>query len=233
MTTFRRPRANDSPRWIRRAFKTELDPNNKQKAALRQHAGAARWAYNFCLRRKIESYEATGNSLSSADIHKEIIILKGKSREKGGEPWLRDVSKWAPQEATHDVDFAYEQHFRRCKTLVKNKGFPKFKSRKYGVGSFTLIGNIHVTESSIRVPKIGILRLKEKWYLPLDCIKNVKFVKVTISEKAGRWFVSLQIKTTITDERAPARIIGVDTGIKNLASQATAKYSLTLRHEDG
>ena len=31
------------------AFKTELDPNNKQVTILLQHVGAARWAYNWGL----------------------------------------------------------------------------------------------------------------------------------------------------------------------------------------
>ena len=37
---------------IIRAFKTELDLNNKQKTTCLQHAGAARFAYNWGLVRK-------------------------------------------------------------------------------------------------------------------------------------------------------------------------------------
>ncbi|GAH37253.1 unnamed protein product, partial [marine sediment metagenome] len=32
---------------IRRAYKYELDPNNHQKTKLFQHAGTARFAYNW------------------------------------------------------------------------------------------------------------------------------------------------------------------------------------------
>lgn len=32
---------------ILRAYKTELDPNNRQRTALMRHAGAARFAYNL------------------------------------------------------------------------------------------------------------------------------------------------------------------------------------------
>jgi putative transposase len=42
---------------ILRAFKTELDLNNSQKTACARHAGAARWAYNWGLARKIEAYQ--------------------------------------------------------------------------------------------------------------------------------------------------------------------------------
>ena len=34
-----------------KAFKTELDPNNVQTTAFRQHSGAGRWAYNWGLER--------------------------------------------------------------------------------------------------------------------------------------------------------------------------------------
>lgn len=68
---------------INRAYKTELDPNNKQKTLLLNYTGAARWAYNYGLRRKIEVYEETGTRLSAIDLHKELVILKNKEKEEG------------------------------------------------------------------------------------------------------------------------------------------------------
>ena len=44
---------------VQRAYKTELDLNNRQVTACRQHAGAARWAYNWGLRIKQERYTAS------------------------------------------------------------------------------------------------------------------------------------------------------------------------------
>jgi putative transposase len=44
--------------FILRAFKTELDLNHVQKTACARHAGAARFAYNWGLARKIEAYQA-------------------------------------------------------------------------------------------------------------------------------------------------------------------------------
>ena len=43
---------------VLRAYKTELDLNNVQKTACAKHAGAARWAYNWELSRKIAAYKA-------------------------------------------------------------------------------------------------------------------------------------------------------------------------------
>ena len=41
---------------IRRAYKTELKPNAPKRESLANHAGAARFAYNWGLARKTESY---------------------------------------------------------------------------------------------------------------------------------------------------------------------------------
>lgn len=44
-----------------KAFKVELKPNNRQVTAMRQHCGAARWAYNWGLER-IKEAAANGET---------------------------------------------------------------------------------------------------------------------------------------------------------------------------
>ncbi len=69
-----------------RAYKVELDLNNRQRTACLQHAGAARWAYNYGLRRKINAYKETGKSPSAIALHRELNALKKKPVEEGGVP---------------------------------------------------------------------------------------------------------------------------------------------------
>lgn len=205
-----------------RAYKTELDPTNVQRTSLLRHAGAARWAYNFGLRRKQEVYKAwvdggkngKCSTPSAIDLHRELVILKKKPVADGGVPWMYEVSKCAPQEALRNLDRAYSNFFRRCKQGVGRKGFPKFKSRKRGIGGFSLTGSIVVGERHVQLPRLGDVRLKEYGYLPA---KGVKILKATVSEKAGRWFVSLQVEQEIVVEKAPDRVLGVDVGVKSLA----------------
>jgi hypothetical protein len=61
---------------VQRAYKTELDLNHKQITACKQHAGAARWAYNWGLQVKRERYRATKKSPNAVDLHRELIALK-------------------------------------------------------------------------------------------------------------------------------------------------------------
>lgn len=206
---------------VMRAYKTELDPTETQKPLLFQHAGAARVAYNWGLQRKIAAYKATGKSPTAIDLHREINKLKDVPKERGGFPWMRESSKCAPQEALRDLDRAFRHFFRRCKKKDAKKGFPRFKSRNKGVGSFRLTGSIRATRTHVQLPIIGQVRLKETGYLPIKERTDVRILSATISEKAGHWFVSLQVEEDVRHEVPPACVLGVDVGISTLATTST------------
>ena len=191
-----------------RAYRTELDPNDVQRTALLRHAGVARFAYNWGLRRKMEARARGEKAPTAIDLHRMLNALKPTDF-----PWMYEVSKCAPQEALRNLDRAYENFFRRCKSSVKEKGFPKFKSRKNGIGSFSLTGHIHVEDKHVRLPNLGRLRLKERRYLPTD----TKILRATVSERAGRWFVSVLVDEEVHLPPAPRGVIGVDVGIAHLA----------------
>jgi len=211
---------------IIRGFKTELDPNDKQRTTLLQHAGCARFSFNWGLQRCIEARANGEKKPSAMELHREWNVWKGENA-----PWSKDVSKCSPQEALRNLDRAYANFFRKCKLKKQGKhkgkvGFPQLKSRKKGIGSFRLTGSIHTSETHIKLPVIGAVRLKEHGYLPTS---DVKVLSATVSERAGRWFVSLQVEIenqdlhrkrdeknpVIKDEDHP--IIGLDLGIKTLA----------------
>ena len=193
---------------ILRAYKVELDPNNVQRTALLKHAGAARFAWNWGLARRKQEYEETGKSSNAIEQHRQLNALK-----KTNFPWLYEVSKAASQEALRDLDKAYQNFFRRVKAGEK-PGFPKFKSRKNGIGSFRLTGAIHVDNDRIKLPRIGWLRLKEHGYIPTD---GIHILSVTVSKSAGRWFVSIQCRQETEVTQATGDPVGIDLGIKELA----------------
>jgi putative transposase len=205
---------------IVRGYKTELDLNKVQITACLKHAGAARYAYNWGLRRYQEEYAAGNRTPTAISLHKEINALK-----KTDIPWMYEVSKCCAQEALRDLENAFKHFFRKCKLkkmgLWKGKlGYPRFKTKKKGIGSFRLNGQIHVTDKYVQLPRLGKLRLKEKGtkkhYIPTS---GVKILSATVSEQAGRWFVSVQVAEEVaTPVQATGKAIGVDLGIKTLAS---------------
>ena len=87
---------------IHRAYRYELDPDNKERILLAEHAGVARFAYNWGLARWIEIYEREGRTTSAYELHRELNRLKETDF-----PWMYEVSKWSPQEALRDLERAF------------------------------------------------------------------------------------------------------------------------------
>jgi putative transposase len=198
-----------------RGYKTALDLNNEQRTACMKHAGAARFAYNFGLARSQEAYRTTGKRPSAMELHKELNALKPTAY-----PWMYEVSKCAPQEALRDLEQAYKHFYRKMKLKAQGKykgkpGFPQFKKRSKAIGSFRLTGSIKVFSDAVQLPRLGRLHLHEHGYIPA----NAKILSATISEQAGRWFVSVQMEEE-QEKPVPtaATAIGVDLGIKTLAT---------------
>src|SRR5205823_5257889 len=93
--------------------------------------------------------------------------------------------------------------------------YPKFKSKKKAIGGARFTGSLHVYPDAIQLPRMGLLRLKEHDYLPM----NMKIGSATISEKAGRWYVSLCVhEEAVEPQLATGPVIGIDLGIKTLAT---------------
>src|SRR6266699_2776797 len=198
-----------------RGYKTELDLNDEQRTACLKHAGASRFAYNWGLARSQEAYRATGKRPSAIDLHRELNTLK-----RTDFPWMYETSKCAPQEALRDLDAAYKHFFRRVELKKQGKwkgklGFPTFKKKSKGIGSFRLTGSIKVFSDAVQLPHLGQLRLHEHDFIPTDA----KVLSATVSEQAGRWFVSIQVEEEQEKPTPTATTpIGVDLGIKLLAT---------------
>src|SRR3989449_2839232 len=194
---------------IFRTYKTELAPDDVQIAALYNHAGAARFAYNWGLAWKsnVHMYNLLPHprlkTPTAVGLHRELNRLK-----RGKLSWMYEVSKCAPQEALRDLDVAFSDFFGH------RAGFPNFKSKKMGAGSFTLYGAISVRPGEVHLPRIGWVRLKERGYIPSRAHIN----SVTVSERAKRWYVAVNVVVERKEQvTTPVPVVGVDRGLDSLA----------------
>jgi len=197
---------------INKAYRYELDPNNIQRSSLAQHAGVARFAYNWGLEKRIARYKNNQGDNRFTDAmkqHKQLNSLK-----KSQFPWMYECSKCAPQEALRNLHQAFKNFYRGLKSGKKKAGFPRFKRR--GVrDSFRLTGTIRFHERAIQLPRIGKVRIKEK----RKSYYSGRILSVTVRRRANRWFVSVTVEEDIFDPQ-PVRgaPVGVDLGIKTLAT---------------
>jgi len=194
---------------INRAYRTELDPNNKQKTLLLKSIGASRFAYNWGLEQKknihLLNQLPTVNikSPTAIDLHRYLNKLK-----KTKYPWLYEVSKCAPQEALRDLDKSFKNFFDG------RSRFPRYKSRKSDRQSFRLTGRIHVYDNHIQLPRLGKIRLKERDYIP----KDAHILSATVTLEGDRWFVSVAVEEEIEIPDNNGDVAGVDVGIHSLAT---------------
>jgi len=193
-------------------FKTELKLNNQQRTELLKHAGTARHAWNWglgltkdILDHNKANPEGKIKFPSAIDLHKWLVALV-----KPENPWYYEISKCAPQYALRDLRNAWD----RCFTKVS--GVPNFK-RKGQKDSFELDGIIKVYGiHKIQVPKIGILRTYE-------ALPQIKPKNVTISRTASSWFICFKIELETTDTPKTVDVVGVDLGVKSLATLSTGE----------
>ena len=193
------------------SYKFRLYPNKEQEDLIQRTFGCARFVFNHYLAERIEMYKATGKSLNFFDQNKNLTSLKRQEETI----WLKEVDKWALQNALRDLDAAYRNFFRRVKNGEK-PGFPKFKSKhnhRQSYRSQCSNGNIKVFDKSVQLPKLGKVKCRVS--------KQVKgrILSATVSQNpSGKYFVAICC-TDVEMERLPktGATIGLDMGIKSFA----------------
>lgn len=180
-----------------KAYKYRLFPNKEQEIYFSKCFGCVRFIYNRMLSDKIDYYKETKQKLNNtpAQYKKEF-------------PWLKEVDSLALANAQMNLQTAYNNFFKRPEV-----GFPKFKSKKNHHYSYTTNnqgGNIYVSDRYIKLPKIGLVRVKKHRNFE-GVIKSVTVSK-TPSEK---YYVSVLVDCE-EQEKLPQsnNEIGIDLGIK-------------------
>jgi putative transposase len=88
---------------VNQAYRFALDPSVAQERALRSHAGAARFAWNWGLAKCQERYAAEGKWYSAADLHR---LWNAQKKADPAPAWWAQNSTCAYQEAFRDLDRA-------------------------------------------------------------------------------------------------------------------------------
>lgn len=160
---------------MNKAYKFRIYPNSEQQIMLAKTFGCVRFIYNRMLSDKIKYYEETKQKLNNtpAQYKKEF-------------EWLKEVDSLALANAQMNLQTAYSNFFKSPKT-----GFPKFKSKHKNRKSYTtncVNGNIFIENGCIKLPKIGLVKLKQHREIPND----YKLKSVTVSQTpSGKYYVSI------------------------------------------
>lgn len=197
-----------------RGMKIALDLTDEQVQQMWKSAGVARWSYNYAITRAKKHYlnyledNTLSKTLTEGQIRKELTVLKNTTH-----PWLKEVGSNVIKQAVKDWNDARIRFF---------KGAPKYKSRNISKPSFYVnYESLRRVNGGFRGEKLGFVKTTQ----PLPRIpKGSHYKNPRISFDGKYWYLSfscevLDISVDLTD-----LVIGVDLGVKNLATLSTGEF---------
>ena len=192
--------------------KIRLLPTKEQEIFMWKSVGCARYVYNWGLETQIKNYQAGNKFIHFYDLSKLFTIFKNKEENK----WLKEVGQNTLKQALKNVCEAYNLFFN------KYSKFPKFKSKKKSkITFYTNYERLHQTKNGVHCEKLGEVLTAEP--LPKLLNKNEHFYNTYISYDGKYWYISLNYKIKLKEYKLNNTIIGIDLGIKNLATCSSGK----------
>ncbi|EFR72558.1 transposase [Enterococcus faecium] len=189
-----------------KAYKFRIYPTEEQEIFFAKSFGCVRKVYNLMLDDRKKAYEEVKNDSSKK------MTFPTPAKYKKEFPFLKEIDSLALANAQLNLDKAYKNFFRD-----KSVGFPRFKSKKNPVQSYTTNnqnGTVALIDSKfIKVPKLKSLVRIKLHRQPKGIIKSA-----TISRhSSGKYYISLLCKEEIIELPKTNSTIGIDLGIMDFA----------------
>ncbi|RBS62144.1 IS605 OrfB family transposase [Enterococcus faecium] len=189
-----------------KAYKFRIYPTEEQEIFFAKSFGCVRKVYNLMLDDRKKAYEEVKNDSSKK------MTFPTPAKYKKEFPFLKEIDSLALANTQLNLDKAYKNFFRD-----KSVGFPRFKSKKNPVQSYTTNnqnGTVALIDSKfIKVPKLKSLVRIKLHRQPKGIIKSA-----TISRhSSGKYYISLLCKEEIIELPKTNSTIGIDLGIMDFA----------------
>ena len=194
-----------------------LDPNARQEALLRQHAGYARFAWNWGIE---ESRRALAAREKSPTSHYRLRPAFNALKRQLA-PWSSALSQNAAKYALIDLHLTWDRFWRHREAVVKagrkpgrHCRAPRFKSRKRGM-TFRADngpGTVRTEGRVIHLPRIGAVRMREV------CRFGGPVRECTMKHDGVRWHAAVVCEVPEPERKESGAVVGVDVGQRRLAT---------------
>ena len=184
------------------AYRYRAYPSEAQAVLLAKTFGCARFIWNQMLCDIKAYYEKE---------HKTLYPTP--AQYKGDYEWLKEVDSLALANVQLQLKKAFQSFFKD-----KKIGYPSFKSKHHSKRSYTtnlVNGNIMVLDRSIRLPKLGEIKIKKHRNAP----KDYKLKSVTVTQEAsGKYYVSVlyEYESQVIAQNDTGKTIGLDFAMNGL-----------------
>ena len=194
---------------MHKAYKFRLYPTKEQETIIAKSIGCNRFVYNHFLAKRKEAYEEYDTTINYNGCSALLTKLKKEF------PWLKEPDSTSLQTTLKDLDSAYQKFFK------EKKGYPKFKSKKNPVQSYTSKCNnssIRIVDNIIKLPKLGLVKFAKSREV------DGQIISATIRRNpSGKYFVSVLVDVEIDQLPVVGQSIGVDLGVKDFAILSTGE----------
>ena len=185
------------------AKKVRLIPTPEQEQVLRNHAGAARFAYNYCKRMSDRYYKLFGKSVSQLALQKRFTKIKKRKRYE----WLKEINAQVPKQASKDFDTARKHSFKK----YKNGYHTSYKSKKDLIqGFYANYERLIIGKRVVHIQSIGEVKTSQQ--LP----RNKKPSNPRVTFDGRHWWMSVGFQEDFESQELTNESIGVDVGLKEL-----------------
>ena len=194
-----------------------LNPNAGQEKLLRQHAGYARFAWNWGVE---ESRRALAAREKSPTSHYRLRPAFNAVKASIA-PWASGLSQNAAKYALIDLHLTWERFWRELEAakkggqkLGRHCHAPRFRSRKRGM-SFRADngpGTVRTEGRVIQLPRIGAIRMREA------CRFDGQVRECTVKHDGVRWHAAVVCEVPDARPKEVGAVVGVDVGQRRLAT---------------
>lgn len=190
-----------------KSYKVRLEPNKQQEQQMFSQAGCARYVYNWTIAFQKERYEKGEKFISAMGMSKYLTAHKKEN------VWLKDCDSMVLVTAYTDACTAFKNFFREVKK-GNVKSYPRFKSKNKTTPAFAPnYQAVKISENQVKLPKIGIVKLSRKNYIPI--VKKYSNPRVTYD--GLHWYISVGVEQEDYKPELNPTVLGVDLGVKDLA----------------
>ena len=184
------------------AYRYRAYPDEAQEILLQKTFGCARFIWNQMLADIKAYYEKEKKQLYPTP-----------AQYKAEYEWLKEVDSLALANVQLDLKQAFQRFFKD-----KKIGYPRFKAKHHSKKSYTtnlVNGNIVVSDKTIRLPKLGELKIKKHRAAPDEW--KLKSVTV-IQEASGKYYVSVlyEYENQVIEQNRTDKAIGLDFAMNGL-----------------
>ena len=185
-------------------IKVKIYARKRKTQALKQSLGNTRFIWNNLLAMNMEKYQSEGKFIFEFEMNREITKLKKEY------PFLKLSPIHSLQQTSRKLDISLRQFLKK-----KQGGFPTFKKKGKYREILIFPDGFEIRNSSIRLPKIGWVKVKDKatkkpvWNTIISTAKQI-----SIKQETDGFFAYILYEDELKPLPSTNPAVGIDLGIK-------------------